>query len=466
LYLLLNATANAIPLADASVDCVASSPPFWGLRRYLGDDHQHKALELGSEPTLDAYVANMVQVCRELRRVLTPTGVLFLEIGDSRSGAGRSNNSNTGGRSYDNGGKPRGTAPGPFGVKQLCGVPFAVAFALQADGWVWRSWMPWVKRSCLPDSATDRPADALSVWLMFTRAPRGYYFDMEAVRQPSSASSEKRSRYNGGNPPPKNLAAVGAGIYDGPLSTAKAYGQGRHFRNTDPYFMALDAEIDEARAHLERLEALREGGGVRAGEGELLAVDITSGGGFKGEHYAAYAERLIEPLIRAACPPTVCSGCAKPWRRVVEKPDMSERPLRSATAKTSLATEIHINNNWAGYPKSAGAAYQKWRNANPNVTSGWIPTCTCNAPTRPGRVFDPFVGTGTTPAVAMGLGLDGIGTDLSENYLRTMAAPRLAALEDRLALEAERAANIVRLVQPDGERVKARQVSWLDEVSA
>jgi hypothetical protein len=66
----------------------------------------------------------------------------------------------------------------------------------------------------------------------------------------------------------------------------------------------------------------------------------------------------------------------------------------------------------------------------------------------------------------MGLGLDGIGTDLSENYLRTMAAPRLAALEERLALEAERAANIVRLVQPDGERVRAKQISWLDEVSA
>jgi hypothetical protein len=101
-----------------------------------------------------------------------------------------------------------------------------------------------------------------------------------------------------------------------------------------------------------------------------------------------------------------------------------------------------------------------------HIDHGWTAGCTCNAPTRPGRVFDPFVGTGTTPAVAMGLGLDGIGCDLSENYLHTMAAPRLAALEERLAIEAERAANIVRLVQPDGERVKARQVSWLDEVSA
>jgi hypothetical protein len=75
------------------------------------------------------------------------------------------------------------------------------------------------------------------------------------------------------------------------------------------------------------------------------------------------------------------------------------------------------------------------------------------------------VGTGSTIAVAMGLGLDGIGTDLSENYLHTMAAPRLAALEERLAIEAERAANIVRLVQPDGTPARARQISWLDEVA-
>jgi hypothetical protein len=142
LYLLLNATANALPLAPASVDTVVSSPPFWGLRSYgtfarvwggsedcahswgdermvpTGNAPSKKSTlrgtgprpgekyeagnvitastgaycvlcgawrgELGSEPALSAYVANMVQVCRELRRVLTPTGVLFLEIGDSR----------------------------------------------------------------------------------------------------------------------------------------------------------------------------------------------------------------------------------------------------------------------------------------------------------------------------------------------------------------------------------------------
>jgi DNA modification methylase len=134
--------------------------------------------ELGSEPTVEQYCANLVDVFRAVRRVLRPDGTLWLNIGDSYSNAGRA-----GSRGRKRGaGKPGWTAGGALGDKQLLLVPFRVAMALQQDGWILRQVIPWLKDNAMPESTDDRPNTSLEYVFVFAQQPR-YYFDMEAVKE-------------------------------------------------------------------------------------------------------------------------------------------------------------------------------------------------------------------------------------------------------------------------------------------
>lgn len=150
-------------MTDESVQCCVTSPPYWGLRDY-GVDGQ-----LGLEKTPEEYIEKMVEIFREVRRVIRDDGCMFLNLGDSYASSGTGNNGNEG---YDDGRANRTKRLGGNSVpglkpKDLCGIPWRVALALQADGWYLRSAMPWVKRSAMPESCTDRPASALEY--MFLR---------------------------------------------------------------------------------------------------------------------------------------------------------------------------------------------------------------------------------------------------------------------------------------------------------
>jgi DNA modification methylase len=138
-------------LPDGSVHCCVTSPPYFKLRRY-GD----ATAELGGEKCVDEYVASLVDVFAEVRRVLHPSGVLWLNLGDSSDKS-----------------------------KQLFGVPWRVALALQNDGWLLRSEVIWHKTSCRPESVTDRPARAHESVFLLAKQPR-YFYDAEAVREPAS----------------------------------------------------------------------------------------------------------------------------------------------------------------------------------------------------------------------------------------------------------------------------------------
>lgn len=197
--MILQANALAIPLSDASVNCVVTSPPYYGLRDY------GVAGQLGLEPTPDEYVANMVAVFREVKRVLKKDGVCWLNLGDSyvsnpgdrtKVGGFQANPSNEradaeGAMAFNKHGK--GCKP-----KDLFGIPWRVAFALQADGWWLRSDIIWAKPNPMPESVTDRPTRSHEYIFLLTKSAR-YWYDAAAIAEESIHAGETVTNNNGKN---------------------------------------------------------------------------------------------------------------------------------------------------------------------------------------------------------------------------------------------------------------------------
>jgi DNA modification methylase len=177
-------------LDAGSIQTVCTSPPYWGLRDYgvLG--------AIGLESTPEEYVFKMVEVFREVRRVLRDDGTVWLNMGDSYASQG-------GPLTYDfnsiMGGKPevqdyQVTRKAPAGLKpkDLVGIPWRLAFALQADGWYLRSDIIWAKPNPMPESVTDRPTKAHEYVFLLTKSAR-YFYDQEAVREPTLWANDPRA---------------------------------------------------------------------------------------------------------------------------------------------------------------------------------------------------------------------------------------------------------------------------------
>lgn len=184
---------------EGSVQTCVTSPPYFGLRDY-GVDGQ-----LGLEATPDEFVEAMVEVFREVRRVLRDDGTLWLNLGDSYA-ATTSNNGgyserstlagftspDTKGRRSNESGERRTLDPG-CKPKDLIGIPWMVAFALRADGWFLRSEIIWAKRNCMPESVTDRPTRAHEQIFLLSKSPR-YFYDADAIREESD-QDDHNQRY-------------------------------------------------------------------------------------------------------------------------------------------------------------------------------------------------------------------------------------------------------------------------------
>lgn len=170
--------------------CV-TSPPYYGLRSYLPNEHPDKALEIGLEETPDEYVARMVDVFRAARDVLADDGTLWLNLGDSYAGAGYSNHANTGGAQRQDGGKQKHLTGTGLKPKDLIGIPWRVAFALQADGWYLRQDIIWHKPNPMPESVRDRCTKAHEYIFLLSKSER-YYFDHEAIKEPSVTNDPRR----------------------------------------------------------------------------------------------------------------------------------------------------------------------------------------------------------------------------------------------------------------------------------
>ena len=166
-------------LAPGSARCCVTSPPYWGLRDY------GVAGQLGLEPTPDAYVARLVEVFREVRRVLADDGTLWLNLGDSYAGTGYGKGTGHFSQRNDPSAmKPKLPMPVGLKPKDLVGIPWRVAFALQADGWYLRSDIIWAKPNPMPESVTDRPTKAHEYVFLLSKAER-YYYDADAIAEES-----------------------------------------------------------------------------------------------------------------------------------------------------------------------------------------------------------------------------------------------------------------------------------------
>lgn len=178
-------------LPSDSVQCCATSPPYWGLRDY-GVPGQ-----LGLEKTPEEYVNRMVTIFRELRRVLRPDGTLWLNIGDSYAMGGGSGKQGVNGQRADRRHTQlqlRGPeSNGGCKPKDLVGIPWMLAFALRADGWYLRQECVWHKPNPMPESVRDRCTKAHEQVFLFSKSPR-YFYDIEAVKEPAVGGTTSNPR--------------------------------------------------------------------------------------------------------------------------------------------------------------------------------------------------------------------------------------------------------------------------------
>lgn len=173
-------------LAADSVQCCVTSPPYWGLR-----DYDHPA-QIGAEASPEQYVENLVALFREVRRILRTDGTLWLNVGDGyarNGGTGNCGPNAVVGNTKKLIQKRNCKVPQCWGLKDrdLMGLPWRVAFALQADGWILRSRITWIKKTAMPESVKNRPTSATEELFLFAKSPT-YFYDPNGVREPTGAN--------------------------------------------------------------------------------------------------------------------------------------------------------------------------------------------------------------------------------------------------------------------------------------
>jgi DNA modification methylase len=274
-------------LPDASVQCCVTSPPYFALRSYLPDDDPLKPHEIGLEETPDAYVANMVAVFREVRRVLRDDGVLWLNLGDT----------------YASSRPVKGLAS-----KDLIGIPWRVAFALQADGWCLRGDHVWAKPNGMPESVQDRPTRGHEYVFLLSKSER-YFYDAAAVKTAPKPSTITRLAQNIDAQKGSERANAG-GKTNGPMkavgvssSTITGAPYGRHV--LDEAIPLQQRRSDKQRGHSRRHAGFNErwdGMGREqqmANGANLRSVWWVPPAQFKEAHFAVMPDLVAEICIRA-----------------------------------------------------------------------------------------------------------------------------------------------------------------------
>jgi DNA modification methylase len=422
-------------LGDESVHCVVTSPPYWGLRDYSVEG------QLGLESTPEQYVENMVGVFREVRRVLRRDGTLWLNIGDSYAsdtkGSGGLAPSPTLG--IDAAGKSRMSEANRLranrraayeprrvqhGLKQkdLCGIPWRLAFALQQDGWYLRAEIIWAKPNPMPESVTDRPTKAHEQVFLLTRSAR-YFYDADAVRESAEYGrrdwGDGRIDYDGGTTGVRRkVTTSGGGAKIAVQDTTLDGSTGEAPRGPD----------GRRQTHVKAREgSLQHRDGDRWPNGpnrNLRSVWEIATEPFPQAHFATYPQALVERCIKAGTSEHgCCPECGAPWERETEK---EEAPPNKYAGRYQKPVAEFMQRRGSG----GNVDLPRGEYIGPKVTTlGWRPTCACihsvqrgpnpvsfPFPSVPCTVFDPFIGSGTTALVARRLGRKCVGIELSPDY--------------------------------------------------
>jgi DNA modification methylase len=356
-------------LPSESVHCVVTSPPYYGLRDY-GTPGQ-----LGLESTPAEYIATMVSVFREVRRVLRSDGTLWLNIGDSYSGGTMGRNDmltlprpKGGHRTAPDYAISRANVAG-LKPKDLIGVPWMLAFALRDDGWYLRSDIIWSKPNPMPESVTDRPTKAHEYLFLFSKRAR-YYYDADAIREEA---------VYGYSPSPDGM-----------------------FK-----------KVGDAFTQPQRVPGRVIPGDGTGGRNKRSVWEIATEP-FPEAHFATYPTALVEPCIKAGTSERgVCSECGAPWMRDREPTPGYAQRLAHANDRgdwydRATTTEKRVDGTKQG--KQEGGITAEY------VTVGWQPSCLHEAKPVPATVLDPFAGAGTTGLVADRLGRDAVLIELSPSY--------------------------------------------------
>ena len=354
-----------------SVHCCVTSPPYFGLRDY-GVDGQ-----IGLEETPAEFVARLVEVFREVRRVLHPSGVCWVNMGDSYARQGGRDSQQPrrwDGRKNDPGAMHSTRHASDFGLKpkDIIGVPWMLAFALRDDGWYLRQEIIWHKPAPMPESVTDRCTKAHEQVFLLAKNER-YFYDAEAVKIRQSESTGSRM-LRGVSSDHKNVNGAG--------------GQSKH-------------SINQPREYGEGYDL--------PSMANRRSVWTVASEPFPGSHFATFPSELIRPMIRAGSSERgCCPACLAPWRRVTEKGQYSKQ---SPSKRKDAANNPHNHTTANSITQLVGGGFV------PVFTRGWEPTCKCNAgDPAPCTILDTFGGSGTTGMVARQEGRACVMIELNPEY--------------------------------------------------
>jgi len=390
-------------LPAESVHMCVTSPPFFGLRDY-GCEGQ-----IGLESTPEEWVAQLVSVFEEVKRVLRKDGTLWVECGDSYTSSGSNGDTRSGfNERYFGSGQPGKNETtnehlpkivrGGGKPKDLIGQPFLLAFALREAGWYWRNVCIWHKPNPMPESVRDRFTVSHSYVLLFSKSPR-YFFDAEAVREASDPAQEEHNRR-----------------------------YARPYDNEDRINGGQPGNVNHVGIHS------RPGpGGRNARSVWTIATEP-----LPFEHYAAFPQALAERCIKAGTSERgCCPECGAPWVRQVEETDeylaWKQREVeQGGWAKRS--GDLNLGRGNAASGTNSRTVPTKY------ALKRWFPSCdhmaggetihsepVCSPTPIPCTVLDPFLGSGTTALVARRLGRKCIGIELNERYCE-LAAERTKQL--------------------------------------
>jgi len=371
-------------LDPKSIQTCVTSPPYWGLRDYgtgdwdggdpncdHGTDKRGARLattasslqrdctcgairvdsQIGMERTPEAYVENMVEVFRGVKRALRDDGTAWLNVGDSYSSH---------------------AVPGT-GIKEkdLCLIPSRLALALQEDGWYIRADVIWAKPNSMPESVTDRPTRAHEFMFLLAKNPQ-YFYDYAAIR-------EGPPRVDGENSLGEKTEMMGPSG----TSVAQPSTDGRSI--------------------------------VPPGRNRRTVWNV-SPSLYRGAHFATFPTKLVDPCVLAGSSSKACGECGSPWKMGIERGGGMER---------DRTVDEGLPDTMTGHGFSQGSAgYDKHKEANPDLYTGWESECAHDDDSGCSVVLDPFCGSGTTGVVALRHGRDFVGIELNPEFV-TLAKNRI-----------------------------------------